>query len=496
MALRITTTENGVVEGIPGGNPCYTVFKGIPYAAPPVGALRWRPPRRAENWEGVYHADRFSRIAPQVRHPEGSLYQKEFFQYPEEMSEDCLYLNIWTPANSDSERLPVLFWIHGGALSGGYSFEPEFDGEAFCRQGVIVVTINYRVGVLGFLAHPELTKESGTHSSGNYGHMDQVAALKWVRRNIAAFGGDPENITVAGQSSGAISAQILLCAEASRQDISKAVLQSAGGVWAGFEPYSLSREETEKLGEAYMKKMGCTSIEEMRRLPWEEIVAGQPSQPYEAKFATCIDGSLLREDPVQMLLQNDYAETPCLIGNTSVEMTFTVQADPEEFRQKSYARYAERTEEYLKLVKTQEDMNRICGMADIMSVSNRTFAELKEQQGRQKAYVYYFNREVPGEDHRGAFHSSELWYVFGTLQRCWRPMNGIDYDLSDVMVRYWSNFAKTGNPNGDGPETWEAYSAEKPGSMILGEKPHMEMLKEHPDQTFTKNFFLEQAKKW
>ncbi len=492
MAVKQVKTESGVVQGICCGNPLYTVFKGIPYAKPPVGKLRWCPPQPVEPWEGVKTADHFSRIAPQVRHPQGSRYQKEFFQYPEPMSEDCLYLNIWTPANTEKEKLPVVFWIHGGALAGGYSFEPEFDGEGMCRQGIILVTINYRVGALGFMAHPELTEESGYHGSGNYGHMDQIAALKWVKRNIQAFGGDPDNITVCGQSSGAISAQILMCSPLSREDVSKVILESGGGIWAGFDAYSTDLQTAEELGLSYMKKMNCNSIEELRNVPWEKIIEGQPSQPYEAKFATVVDGYVLPDDPVKMVLKDEYKDVPCLIGNTSVEMTFTPQDNPEQFEEQARNFYGEQADEYLKHIHGEKDRVRVWSMANTMTVSNRAFAELRWKQGHSPAYVYYFDRKVPGEN-VGAFHSSELWYVFQTLYRCWRPMCGVDFDLANAVATYWGNFAKTGNPNGEGLPEWTPYTQEKPLHMELGENIGMMSIKEKDDQKFQKDFLLKEA---
>ena len=207
MALLKAKTESGMVEGLYSGNPEITVFKGIPYAAPPVDQLRWMPPQPAEPWDGVYQAYLFKDIPAQAeeRHP---FYSKEFYKCRKPMSEDCLYLNIWTPAASDNERLPVMFFIHGGGFKSGYSHEITFDGDALAQQGVLLVTIEYRLGSLGYLAHQSLRGENG--SCGNYGLLDQIAALKWVRRNIAAFGGDPERITVFGQSAGAMSVENLV----------------------------------------------------------------------------------------------------------------------------------------------------------------------------------------------------------------------------------------------------------------------------------------------
>ena len=265
MPLTQVTVENGRLQGVPGNVPAYTVFKGVPYAKPPVGPLRWKAPQPAEDWTGIRLADRFSCIAYQGAHTPEFPYTKEFYPVEEPMSEDCLYLNVWTPAQSADERLPVLFWVHGGAYTGGYGFEMEFDGEGFCKRGCILVTINYRLGVLGFLAHPELSAESERGVSGNYGTLDQICALHWVRRNIAAFGGDPDNITVFGQSAGAKSVLTLITSPLSRGDIAKAIPMSGGGIGC-FAIDDTPLAKAEKTGLALQELAGAQSLEELRRM--------------------------------------------------------------------------------------------------------------------------------------------------------------------------------------------------------------------------------------
>lgn len=487
MALRETDVESGRLRGIACGNPIDTVFKGIPYARPPVGELRWKAPQPVEPWNGVREADHFSSIAPQVRAPKGSLYQKEFFQYSEPMSEDCLYLNIWTPAESADEKLPVLFWIHGGGFTGGYGSEPEFDGEGFCRRGVILVTVNYRLGVLGFLAHPELTGENGHHSSGNYGHLDQIAALKWVRRNIHAFGGDPDNITLCGQSAGAMSVQVLLCSPLSKGDFARAILQSGGGIWPAAQQFCREQSDAEQTGVSFMERIGCDSIKELRAMPWEKIVN---AQTVDLEFTSAVDHYVLPENTAALLLKGKYADVPYLIGNCSEELSLPLKPECGQFDEKAREAYGIHAEQYLAMMSNEDDRNRAAGMADSMFVANRVFAELLEAQGRAPAYLYFFDRQLPGGDGLGAFHSAELWYEFQTLSRCWRPFVGADYDLSNTIADYWSNFIKSGNPNGRGLSQWISFTKAAPASMELGLETGMKIIPENRIQAFQKDFIL------
>jgi para-nitrobenzyl esterase len=487
MALREAMVESGRLRGIAGNNPIFTVFKGVPYAKPPIGDLRWKTPQPAPLWKSVKIADTYGPIAPQARHPEGSLYQKEFFQYSEDMSEDCLYLNIWTPAIGVDEKLPVLFWIHGGGYSGGYGSEPEFDGEGFCRRGVILVTFNYRLGALGFMAHPALSAESANNVSGNYGHLDQIAALKWVRRNIGAFGGDAGNITLCGQSAGAMSVQALICSPLTRGDVSRAILQSGGGIRPFGRELCAAKIQAEQVGQAFMESFKCSSLEEFRAVPAEKIVAAQTP---EMRFASNVDQYVLTDDPCEMLLKNEYCDIPYLIGNTSEEMTVPFEPNQAAFIESARKVYGGHSDEYLSIVKTDDDIIRVSNMASSLLVANHAFAELIEKQGRSPTFVYYFDRQLPGDDHLGAFHSAELWYEFQTLYNCWRPFTGVDFDLSNSIAGYWANFAKNGNPNGEGLPQWIAYTKKQPLSMEFGAEIGMTEIKETKAQEFQKDFLL------
>jgi len=442
MALCLTTcttkeqdpnpvidVTGGKVQGVESETPGVLVYKGIPYAAPPVGNLRWKAPQPVIPWDTVMIANHFSAIAFQSPHVAGSDttvisefgqvdYVKEFFSEGDpEMSEDCLYLNVWKPADAKKgDNLPVAFWIHGGAFMSGYGFEKEFDGDAYAKKGVILVTINYRLGVFGFLAHPLLSAENADNLSGNYGMMDQIKALDWTRENIANFGGDPNNITVFGQSAGAMSVRNLLCSPLTKGKIAKAIIQSGGAISPDGNDImgAATLAEYEQLGKAIM---GERTIEEMRKMSYQDLQSDVMRYSTENRtfvmLSPNVDGKVL-EGGLAACLDKDYVpHIPIMMGSTLDDMSFTRMGE-------SYAYLASRL------------------------ARNGT-----------APYVYEFRRRLPG-DGAGAYHSSELWYVFNTVKRCWRPLGELDEALSERMVSYWSNFMKNGNPNGEGLQNWSA----------------------------------------
>lgn len=493
---RVIPTESGLVRGVAGNTPQYTVFKGIPYAAPPVGELRWKEPQPVTPWNDVRDAFEFAPIAPQHRNFMGSLWGDEFFRCSEPMSEDCLYLNIWTPTVTRDEKMPVLFWIHGGALMGGYGSEPEFDGEAFCREGVILVTFNYRLGILGFLSHPELTEESPHKVSGNYGHLDQVAALKWVRRNIANFGGDPDNITVFGQSAGAGSAQSLMVSPLSKNDIAGIIIQSSASIDKVSRIMSpLPLKQAEQMGAEFAEGLNCQSVDELRKLSYEELDKGMGEGfPPKFHFGTILDDYFLGKTVSDSYFGGDFPNIPVMVGNTAGEggmfAGFRIQVD--QWKEQQGKIYGSMAEEYLKLanVQTPEDIAKVTKDTHTGMVGNRSFCELVLRAGHTPAYLYNFDHDLPGDD-SGSFHSSELWYVFGTIQRCWRPMTGVDYDLSNAMSKYWANFAKHKDPNGEGLPQWKPYTADDKQNMLFQDKAHCEPIQENELQAFVKKFILD-----
>ena len=413
------------------------------------------------------------------RHP---FYSREFYQCRKPMSEDCLYLNIWTPAESGQSRLPVMFFIHGGGYKSGYSHEVTFDGDALAQQGVLLVTIEYRLGSFGYLAHRELRAESPWGACGNYGLLDQIAALKWVRRNIAAFGGDPDNITIFGQSAGAMSVENLITSPLTEGEIAKAIMQSAGG-YVEEQATSLSMrslESAEELGAEFLEFLGCSTLAQARALPAEliaekERVFLEEIQP-NAFFAPIIDGYSQLRSAGEAVKNYQYADIPYIVGATANEngaFTYLPPPDPQVFLTAVKSRFGDDAQEFLDLIGFAEDPEKAMregGWDDMLKPGIFAWADhAADRPERKPTYLYYFDRKMPG-DQAGAYHSAELWYVFQTLQRCWRELTGVDYDLSRAMVRYWANFAKNGDPNGDGLPEWTAYTKSRRGSMRLGER--------------------------
>ena len=445
MSIVQTVIRQGIVEGLPLAG--YTLFKGIPYAKPPVDQLRFKAPSPPESWEGVRKAHAFAAKPAQHGHQPGSFFEREFYSNPDflpPMSEDSLYLNIWTPAADVNAKLPVAFWIHGGAFLGGYGSELEFDGEAWCRRNVILVTINYRVNAFGFLAHPWLSAENEQGISGNYGILDQIAALQWVHRNIAAFGGDPERITILGQSAGSMSVQTLVSTDLTGNLIKGAILQSAGGYDSGLNR-DRTLAEAEKIGEKFVEICGAASLTELRAMPTEKLLDAVQSIVAEAfqgpggvtalPFTPIIDNHLHKAGYNAIVEQGWHKDIAYMIGSTRHD----ISVDPDKL--------------------AAGDPGRLYRGCINWSLKN-------EALGRKPAYVYYFTRQLPG-DNQGAFHSSELWYMFGTLDRSWRPWEPCDHRLSDRMLDYWSNFVKTGDPNGDRLPAWPPCRATEPHVQIL-----------------------------
>ena len=454
--IREVIVENGIVKGVASADPRVTAFKGIPYAAPPVGANRWRPPQPCQDWDGVLLAQEFAPISMQDQPGVGTdVYCKEWHVDPDiPMDEDCLYLNVWTPANSVDEKLPVLVWYFGGAFQWGYTAEMEFDGERLARRGIIVVSINYRLAVMGFMAHPEITKEN-PDAPANFGLMDQQAGLHWVYRNIAAFGGDPEKITIAGQSAGGGSVLQQLTCEDNKHIVKGAVIFSGMIDMDGmqgdiFNPLTL--EEAEKNGEAFFEYLGVKSLEEARQID-AAIVRDKygeyspmnfvPNMPPDMskKMFPIIDGKHYVGNPLILLEEGRCPDVPVLSGYTSDEFTF----DGVNIVEKS-----------------------------VKGAVSKAITGDKEAGRTRDFYCYCFDPSIPGEDNPGTFHSVDLWFWFESIQKCWRPFKGKHFDLSRQMCNYFANFVKTGNPNGldaDGtpmPE-WEKFDIEKQNVIRLKE---------------------------
>ena len=496
MAMHQATVKNGVLEGVPGGNPAVTVFKGIPYAAPPVGELRWRPPQPAADWEGVRRAYTFRGICPQLILPEDHPLAADNPPPFEEISEDCLYLNVWTPAKSPEEKLPVLYWIHGGANVGGFGHMSAFDGEGFAKRGVILVTFTWRVNIFGWLVHPELSAESDRHISGNYAVMDQIAALTWVRENIAAFGGDPDCITVAGQSAGASSTQLLCTTPLTRGMIKRAIMQSGGG-FALFSSHDFLTLQQAEATVDLKRALGVSTIEEARKLDSSEI----SSRIFSPKAAGAYlpmpvaDGYVFPKTMAEMILEGDYHQIQYMIGCTCDETAMYIfPEDRELFLADQRTEYGDAAKDYLALCDFLNDdaafrYHLKYRSAEMLQTGIDVWTTVIEKHGTTPPYVYSFNRRVPGDD-LGAFHSCELFYQFETLDRTRRAYTGEDYELSKQMAAYWSNYIKTGSPNGPGLTEWTTYTTAAPAVMQLKPGPHMGWLEGNPRMEFRKNFIL------
>ena len=432
--IQTVKTKFGVVEGVTS-NAGFALFRGIPYAAPPVGELRWRAPVDPAPWEGVRKCDTYGPACGQydrwgvatddVTDDSGHPYiMIPNYPYPPKMSEDCLYLNIYTPAETPDDKLPVLFYIHGGGCQQWYGSDYEYCGDSFCREGCIVVSITYRLNIFGFYVHPELAAESGYNASGNYGLLDQIQALKWVYENIAGFGGDPERIMVFGQSSGGRSTLSLANSPLAMKYIRRISVQSAGGV--GGRRMGGARADMEKKGIEFMEELGCKNIAEMRALPWETLRDANDKLGMMRGFNIYTDGYVLPTDVDE-----------CVVKGTSKDVEIVIGCTVDEGASQKPSR-----------------MGSACSSA-------RALAEVQFRNGRKPVYQYVFDRPQPGGDNVGTPHSCDNRYQFGTLDGSWRPYEECDWALSRQMTKYWANFARTGDPNGEGLAEWKPYNEER-----------------------------------
>lgn len=473
--IRIAKTENGLVRGLPAADPRITSFKGIPFAAPPVGENRWRAPQPAQNWEGIREAFEFANCSVQDTPGLGTdVYCKEWHVDSEiAMGEDCLYLNVWTPAKDTDEKLPVLVWYFGGALQWGYPNEMEFDGERLARRGIVVVSVNYRIGALGFMAHPELTKDQ-PEGCANFGNLDQKAGLEWVIRNISEFGGDPNNITISGQSAGGGSVLAQIACKKNQGLFQKAVIFS-GIIRSPYtdEDFIIPGDlkTAEKNGEDFLEFLGVKNIEEARKLDAffvrDKYAKFRESKPMMAAWmGTCVDGEFLEDEPLNIVMRNEHVKVPIMAGNTADEFFFGIGAADETALEAEAKRiFKDKADKFLSFEEAhrKNELGLYGSASAIEYAVKATFSQLGVFGNDKDCYYYRFNPDIPGEDKPGTFHSVDLWFFFETLAKCWRPFVGRHYDLARQMCNYWANFIKTGNPNGkdaDGKEmpVWKPYN--------------------------------------
>jgi para-nitrobenzyl esterase len=465
--------ESGMLAGIIDATSDVSVFKGIPFAAPPVGALRWRAPEPPAKWQSVRQATKFSAACMQNPYAEGSPYRTA----AEPMSEDCLYLNVWTGAKSANERRPVMVWIYGGALTRGSASLPTYDGAELAKKGVVLVSFNYRLGVFGFFAHPELTAESahhssgshssGDHSSGNYGFLDQIAALQWVQRNIAQFGGDPNRVTIFGESAGSWSVNLLVASP-----LAKGLFQGAiGESGANFAPMA-KLADIEKAGAGIAKSLGADSLAALRTKSAEEILRAN------GESTANVDGWVLPVEVRAIFAAGQQNDVPVLIGSNADEGTaFSSSVRTMAALQAVSRRYGDQAGAFLKLYPADSDEQAQAAQAaairdQYFGWEMRTWARLQSKTGKSKTYLYYFSRVPPGPGSEllGAYHSAEIAYAFHNLGISKRPWEEADRKLADAMSSYWVNFATTGDPNGKGLPAWPVYDSQSERAMGLGNR--------------------------
>lgn len=458
-----------MVSGTSGLKPRVEVFKGIPFAAPPVGDLRWRAPRPAAPWNGVRKGDQFAAICPQKTDDLDSIYYLD--PGPQTLSEDCLYLNVWTSARTGAECLPVMVFIYGGGFDHGSGTEKYYWGDDLAHKGAVVVTFNYRVGVLGFLAHPELTLESGHHASGNYALMDQIAALAWMRRNIAAFGGDPKRVTIFGQSAGAASVGQLMASPLAKGLFQRAAAES-GGIGLGQGSRSLA--VAEQAGVKFAEALGAQSIAELRAKTPDQLrsVPGQ--------FRPIVDGYVLPLDPITIFKQGKQNDVPLIAGWVANEGGARHStATSANAIAEAHAAYGDQADAFLQLFPAATDAEARASFyalaADRTAAGQRNWLQLQNKTGKSKTYLYLFSRVPPfPRDAKfregppaqlGAYHAVDLIYVFDHLYLKNWPWTVDDLKIADQMSSFWVNFAATGDPNGKGLPSWPAYNDNHPQLM-------------------------------
>ena len=463
-----------VAEGLVQGpfEDGLAVYKGVPFAAPPLGELRWKAPQPAIKWEGVKQTTKFAPAPMQGGNP------------PSGKSEDCLYLNIWTPSKSAKEKIPVLVWIYGGGFSFGSTAEPGYNGGKLAKKGVVLVSIAYRVGQLGFLAHPELSAENPNHVSGNYGILDQIAGLQWIRKNIAAFGGDPNKVTIFGESAGGISVS-MLCASPLAKELFQGAISESGGSFGPTRAKTFPGENMKTLkqaeadGVAYTQKVGVLSIAELRKMEADKLPLGMGM----GGGWPITDGVVIPDDQHKLYEAGKYNDVPVLIGYNSDEgASFSREKTPEEYYAGVKARYGKFADDLIKaypagettVPKTARDLARDAAFG----WQTWVWARLQSQTGKSKVFLYYFDQhpDYPKDSPQYGFgspHGQEVGYVFMNLDPSNPQTTKSDLEISEAMGTYWTNFAKFGNPNGAGVPKWPTFSDATPQVMHFGQKPYI-----------------------
>ncbi len=463
--ISAVPVESGLISGIYNIDSSVMMFKGVPFAAPPVGDLRWKAPEVVAPWKGVKKCDHFSASAMQNKPAPLMMWSKEFMAPESPLSEDCLYLNVWTGAKNSDEKRPVIVWIHGGALTSGSGSVPLYNGEEIAKKGVVFVTINYRVGVFGFFAHPELTKESPAHVSGNYGILDQIAALKWVKKNIHAFGGDSTCITIDGQSAGAFSVNALMVSPLAKGLFHRAIAQS-GGMFDALNSRNTDLKSAEENGVKIAEMLKTATISDLRKIPAEDL------QKANIRTDIVIDNYVIAP-AYETFIHSQHNDVPLLTGWNADEINNNETVLAKDFKAQIKANFGAQAEDFLKVFPAQSNEQATQSAHQFSALrigwQNYCWATMQTKYGKQPSYLYYFNHVPPGLPNFGAFHSAEFGYALKTLKYWDRPFAEADYKLADIMSSYWVNFAATGNPNGPGLPEWPAFDPARPMTMEFGE---------------------------
>jgi len=477
-------TRGGLVSGVAGKNPSITAFKGIPFAAPPVGNLRWAAPKPPAPWTGVRKAEKFSASCIQTVADSGRDPWTPEFMTHGEISEDCLYLNVFTAARSAGEKRPVFVYIYGGGFNEGSAAVPVYDGEGLAGKDLVVVTFNYRVGIMGFFNHPELSAESEHHASGNYGLLDQVAALQWVHDNIAAFGGDPSRVTIAGQSAGASSVHALTASPLAKGLIHRAIEESGSSVGGVGLMGTNQLANAEQNGVRFAEAKGAKNLAGLRAMTWQQIAAPVQAPANAAgrggagvRFGMVVDGYFLPASVDEIFAQGKQNDIPEMTGLNADDMgiSATPNATLSAFQDQAKARYGDLAADYLKAYAVASDAEAVQAgpesSRDQSRVSMYLWATNRAKTAKTNAYTYYWNHSLPGPNaaRYRAFHTSEVPYVLNTLYMSDRPFTAADHKIAAMMSSYWANFAATGNPNGKGLPQWPSVSEKPDTTMQLGE---------------------------
>jgi para-nitrobenzyl esterase len=477
----LVTIEQGKLQGMEEDG--ILVWKGVPFAQPPIHDLRWKSPQPLQPWQGIKSAQRYGNICPSTGYGEQSIYEIP----PEEMSEDCLYLNVWSPTISPKKKMPVFVWIHGGSLTREGGTHPQYLGKNLAKKGIVYVSINYRLHAFGFLAHPELSAENEKGISGNYGMLDQISALEWVQKNISAFGGDPSNVTIGGESAGGWSVTLLTASPLAKGLFQQAIAQSGAYLWGGphLQVAKNGYVSGEEEGKEFMSKLNANSLEEIRAVPADSIVQLFFSNKNNLSSEPIVDGYVFTEDVKDTYAQSKHHKVDVITGANADEWSLWVPkslpTDPEIYRQQIEKKYPGQSSLFFNTYPVKDSASIAQAYVDFQSdqnfhLHNRNWAK-EMSKGGNRVFMYYFSK-TPAERYPkeyGAFHGAEIVYALNNLENDPGSIGaGVisesDQAYANMVSNYWINFIKTGNPNGDGLKEWKSWTAKEEAYLEFGEE--------------------------